>query len=90
MSGGGGYSEALAVRPRSCRLTEGWGLGMGLWVGGWSGPRWGVWGWHTGGPGSPSLREEQIPQNGFRSRGLFRIVVASLLWLLHPWSLLRP
>lgn len=80
MSGGGGYSEAAAVRPRSCQLTGGSGLQVELWVGGQSRPPRGAWGLAHQVPGQPSLPKEWKPQNGSR------IAVAWLLGAFCPRS----
>lgn len=95
---GEAVTQAGAPRPRSCRLTDGLGLRMLLWVPGQSMPPWGVWGWHAGVPRPAFSAEGTEPaewpqiQGPVQNRGCIAVVGPHLVCKMRvfvfslPWA----
>lgn len=77
------FTQEVAGRPRSCRLTDGLGLRVELWAGAWSRPPWGSVGLAQRGPRLAFSAE------GIETAEWLQNVVAWLSWSWCPRSSLR-
>lgn len=72
---GEAVTQAVAGRPRSCRLTDGLGLRVELWVRAWSRPPWGSVGLAHRGPRLAFSAEGIETAEWLQNRGGMAVVV---------------